>query len=127
MVSLDNIIIILLTLIASAAQRKEEKQNVFRILDSSRPIINITEPVFWLQGISHIIINSTILSNTPVQVIWDFKYYKVGFHLLYIVSLLWTTKIFTVEGENNSIQHVESSNFDISYLHHKRPVKLLGL
>ena len=58
----------------------EEEKNVFRIVDNvpTPPSVNMSHTFYWLQGVSHMYINSTVKSLTPVQVIWDFKYYKVS-------------------------------------------------
>ena len=37
-----------------------------------------TDTIAWLQGISHIYINSTVESRIPVHVAWYFRYYQVG-------------------------------------------------
>ena len=67
-------------------------------------------------------INSTVKSLTPVQVIWDFKYYKVSKK---INSCIYMNVI--LQDDNESIRYMDTENIDISYLHHKRPIKLLGL
>ena len=36
------------------------------------------DTIAWLQGISHIFINSTVESRIPVHVAWYFRYYQVG-------------------------------------------------
>ena len=78
-------IILILFLSFTSATNQDEEKNVFRILDTSPipPSIDIMETFYWLQGISHITINSTVKSNTPVQIIWDFKYYKVALEKFY--------------------------------------------
>ena len=44
----------------------------------NKMFITFQDTIAWLQGISHIFINSTVESGIPVHVAWYFRYYQVS-------------------------------------------------
>ena len=57
-------------------------KRLFKTLSSKLGLVfivfSLTDTVLWLQGITHIHINSTVDSRIPVHVAWYFRYYQVS-------------------------------------------------